>query len=568
VARAPFGPNELFVTALSPAEEPFGVLFPRSSPEALARRLAEVSNQLVYVYDLVARRNVFATDRLLDLLGYSPEEAQAMGDNFLVQLIHPEDLPAVGEHHRRLESAADLTVHEIRYRVRHADGSYRWLQSRETPLDRDEEYGSVTRFLGFAEDITERLAADKALREANVRLATNLAALERYHRHLEVLAELGELLQSADDQDEFFQVASSYVQRLFPERRGFLAVTTRDRERMSLAFSWGAGDVALEDPAALPASACWAVRRGRPHIAQAGARQLHCRHAAASGELATACVPVMCQGHVRGVFHVASTLAEDARDVWHMVRLAKATAKGIELAFNNLLLRERLREQALRDPLTDLYNRRYMEDALEREIHRARRARTPVSMLVVDVDHFKALNDAYGHDAGDEVLRSLADTFQSSIRDSDIACRYGGEEFALVLPDCETRVAVEKAERIRRQVAQMVVPYADDVIDGITVSIGVATTGGADGWDGRDLFRVADRALYAAKHAGRDRVVVYRQSGEPVGSVPPGIDAVPTEPPTRVLSSVPQAAVSAGAGPKTPRHEANPGEERRRHRAH
>ena len=250
------------------------------------------------------------------------------------------------------------------------------------------------------------------------------------------------------------------------------------------------------------------------------------------------CIPLLTQGEVFGVFHVASSLAEDLQDIWSVVRVAKATAKGIELAMSKIRLRERLREQAFRDPLTDLYNRRYMEESLQRELKRARRSRTPISMLVVDVDHFKRLNDSRGHDAGDEVLRRLAEAFTASIRDSDIACRYGGEEFTLVLPDCDAKVAARKADRIRRRVEELVVPYGDAEIQNVTVSIGVATTGGDDGWSGRDLFRAADRALYAAKNAGRNRVIVYRQRGQPLSTIPPGLDGVATEPPTRVLTSV------------------------------
>ncbi|HJK96521.1 MAG TPA: sensor domain-containing diguanylate cyclase, partial [Polyangiaceae bacterium LLY-WYZ-14_1] len=365
---------------------------------------------------------------------------------------------------------------------------------------------------------------------------------------LEVLAEMGELLQTARNVDEFYVVADRYVRRLFPERRGFLAILETARDRAKVAVAWGAGDIGLGEPGRLPADDCWAMRQGRPHICQPRPDALFCPHSDSEVPLATACVPLSAQGDLVGVFHVASRLAEDLRDVWPLVRMAKATAKSIELSLNNLSLRERLREQAFRDPLTDLYNRRYMEDALQREIHRARRSRGPVSMLVVDVDHFKRLNDSRGHDAGDEVLRRLGEILASAVRDSDIACRFGGEEFALVLPDCAARVAARKAERIRGRIEEMVVAYGDDRISGVTVSIGVATTGGDDGWSGRDLFRAADRALYAAKRAGRNQVIVYRQRAEPLSSVPPGSDAVPTEPPTRVVEGLPPAPVRIRGG--------------------
>lgn len=520
----------------------------RWTPAAFVRQVAETSGQLAYVFDLEERRNVFATEKLSAVLGYTPEDAQAMGESLLVKTIHPEDLDAVARHHHRLVFADDDAVLEVHCRMRRADGEYRWIRCRETPFRRDAGTGRVVQFLGFAEDVTEKRLAETALVEANARLAGNLAVLERHHRQLEVLAEMGELLQTARNVDEFYVVADRYVRRLFPERRGFLAILETARDRAKVAVAWGAGDIGLGEPGRLPAADCWAMRQGRPHICQPRPDALFCPHADSRVPLATACVPLSAQGDLIGVFHVASRLAEDLRDVWPLVRMAKATAKSIELSLNNLRLRERLREQAFRDPLTDLYNRRYMEDALQREIYRARRSRGPVSMLVVDVDHFKRLNDTRGHDAGDEVLRRLGEIFASAVRDSDIACRFGGEEFALVLPDCAARVAARKAERIRGRIEEMVVAYGDDRISGVTVSVGVATTGGDDGWSGRDLFRAADRALYAAKRAGRNQVIVYWQRAEPLSSVPPGSDAVPTEPPTRVVEGLPPAPVRIREG--------------------
>ena len=175
-------------------------------------------------------------------------------------------------------------------------------------------------------------------------------------------------------------------------------------------------------------------------------------------------------------------------------------------------LQEMLREQAHRDSLTGLFNRRYLDGTLEREIARCKRENTPLSMLLLDIDHFKAINDTYGHQAGDEVLRVLARLLQESARAEDIVCRYGGEEFLLVLPKMPGDIARERGEHLLRQLGGTVVVFGDHRIR-VTTSIGIAVTplhsNTAEG-----LIRRADEALYLAKQNGRNRVVTF---GDAVG---------------------------------------------------
>jgi diguanylate cyclase (GGDEF)-like protein/PAS domain S-box-containing protein len=176
-------------------------------------------------------------------------------------------------------------------------------------------------------------------------------------------------------------------------------------------------------------------------------------------------------------------------------------------------LQERLREQATHDPLTGLYNRRYLEETLGRELILAGRQGHPVSMIMGDLDHFKAVNDHYGHLGGDEVLRTFGDLMKRQVRGSDIYCRYGGEEFLLVLPQMSTENAVKRAEQLRSAMAAVPVPYDGSSI-AVTASFGVATFP-RDGLTGDELIAAADGALYAAKAAGRNRVNV---SSGPIGA--------------------------------------------------
>ena len=174
-------------------------------------------------------------------------------------------------------------------------------------------------------------------------------------------------------------------------------------------------------------------------------------------------------------------------------------------ALANLKLRDALREMALRDGLTGLYNRRYLEDALNRELHRAERSGTPVSVVMIDIDQFKHFNDKYGHDAGDFVLSAVARAITKSIRPSDIACRYGGEELAVVLREADLECALERAEQMRLAIRDTNLTHLGQTLPAPTASFGVAVYP-ANGTKPADLLKAADQALYRAKQDGRDRV--------------------------------------------------------------
>ena len=169
-----------------------------------------------------------------------------------------------------------------------------------------------------------------------------------------------------------------------------------------------------------------------------------------------------------------------------------------------LALQDELREQSTHDPLTGIYNRRYLDESLARELSLAARTRQPISVVMGDLDHFKAVNDQYGHLAGDEVLRCFGNLLRLHTRDTDICCRYGGEEFILVLPGVPQAIGVERAEQLRRLTEGSPVCYRDSLIS-VTASFGVATFP-HHGTTADDLITAADRALYAAKSNGRNRV--------------------------------------------------------------
>jgi diguanylate cyclase (GGDEF)-like protein len=184
---------------------------------------------------------------------------------------------------------------------------------------------------------------------------------------------------------------------------------------------------------------------------------------------------------------------------------ATSIAEQLALAVANMNLREALRAQSIRDPLTGWFNRRYMEETLQREISRAARSRRPLAVIMLDVDNFKQFNDSFGHEAGDLALQHLCDTLKSHVRNEDVACRLGGDEFVLVLPDTSVDLAIQRAEELRIAVAQMGLQYQGRLLDPMTLSFGIATFP-ANGRTLKDLLRASDNALFRAKDEGRDRV--------------------------------------------------------------
>jgi diguanylate cyclase (GGDEF)-like protein len=192
-------------------------------------------------------------------------------------------------------------------------------------------------------------------------------------------------------------------------------------------------------------------------------------------------------------------------------QLAYTVVEQAGMALSNLKLREALREQSIRDPLTGLYNRRYMEEALKQQMSRVTRQLHPIGIIMIDIDHFKDFNDTYGHTAGDALLRELGQFLQRRIRGEDIACRYGGEEFTLIMPDASLEAAQQRAEDLRQEAIQLRVQDGGQSPEAITLSLGVAIYP-QHGQTIENVLRAADAALYRAKQEGRDRVIVAERS--------------------------------------------------------
>ncbi|KAB2915521.1 MAG: diguanylate cyclase [Hyphomicrobiaceae bacterium] len=337
------------------------------------------------------------------------------------------------------------------------------------------------------------------------------SAVERstMNREARLLSQLNEWLQSCKSLEELYRMVGEFLSKLLPGCAGHLYIYANSRDILESATAWNGAHSA---PAIHPDD-CWGLRRGRTYTFGENEIDFPCAHV----ETATSdycCIPILAHGDTIGLLHLefgrghganASHPCTDA--ISEQRRLGLVCAEHISLAIANVKLRDQLRDQSIRDALTGLYNRRYLLETCRREFSRAARSGQSVSLFSIDVDHFKKYNDNHGHDAGDTVLRAVGDCLKSSFRDEDVPCRFGGEEFVVVLPGAGADAAARKAEELRSKVESLVVRYVDGNLPRITISIGVAVFPHC-GDNPQAVLKAADEALYRAKEEGRNRVVL------------------------------------------------------------
>ena len=311
------------------------------------------------------------------------------------------------------------------------------------------------------------------------------------------LFEMADVLQSASDHGDANAVLRATAAELVPGFSGALYIFNNSRDRLVLSTAWGRDEEDMHET--ISPGACWALKRGKPHLNRADGRKLCCDHHLGSEALLE--IPMIARGEIVGLLQLFAEGVGAEERLEAAQELGSALADGMSLALANMALREKLRNQALRDPLTGLYTRRYMEDSLQRFVRLAERETREVSVVMVDLDHFKRLNDEHGHAFGDTVLRESAHALVAALRETDIVCRYGGEELVVILPDCNIERAADKAELLRQRIEGLSETHKAE----ISASFGVAsiphTSGGV-----ADLLAAAAAALYKAKQGGRNPV--------------------------------------------------------------
>ncbi|MBB4858183.1 diguanylate cyclase (GGDEF)-like protein [Novosphingobium chloroacetimidivorans] len=339
-----------------------------------------------------------------------------------------------------------------------------------------------------------RGAVEQALRQGLL-----FREAEETKQQVEELFAMTDMLQAAEDHEDAGSILLATARRLLPEFGGALYVFNNSRDRLDLAKSWNVSESFHPGSTLLPSN-CWALKRGKPHINDISRETLCCMHTI--GTTPHIEVPMMARGQVHGLL-VLSIDGEDAFERLEQVgRVARALADSMSLALSNIALREKLRTQSLRDPLTGLYNRRYMEDALERYISLAERTGSATSVMMIDLDNFKRLNDEHGHAKGDAVLRDVAAQLVTALRPSDVVARYGGEELIVILPNCGIDDAAIKAEMLRLRIEGL----SDAHGVSISASFGIGSVPQTS-TNAADVVPMADAALYSAKQAGKNCVV-------------------------------------------------------------
>jgi len=367
------------------------------------------------------------------------------------------------------------------------------------------------------QEIAQRKAAQKQLTASHLKVGRLLENARHQTIEITQISELGSLLQACVSSEEVFRLIPERLRRLFPGASGSISLLSASKQRVESVAQWGVSPI----DQIFSADQCWALRRGSVHAHARGSSTARCSHLLGDG--ASVCIPLIAVGETIGTLAiqeddpVSLTPNDDHSPEFDTFvrrrQIAITVAEHVALAISNLNLREALRLQAVRDPLTGLYNRRYMQEFLDRELHSARRKHRPVAVMMLDLDNFKRYNDSHGHAAGDQALAAVGEILLRCVRADDVACRYGGEEFTLILPECSLRQATVRAEEIRQRLkeywAQPNHPDTD-----LTFSIGLAafdeTTDRVD-----LLLSFADDALYQAKRAGRDRVVAARPASLP-----------------------------------------------------
>lgn len=367
--------------------------------------------------------------------------------------------------------------------------------SRRILTEKDEQMVShVTLQLGT---LIQRKFADDAVQNA-------IRELERRNFEIRTLGEMSDKLQVCNTTQEFCTVIAQSIRLLFPA--GALFICDTSRNSLSPEAVWG--NIAMvEGP--ISSEGCYAIRFGRPHLVLDIKADLCCQHVK-KGADPYLCAPFMGQGEILGVLLVSSgPLAAwgDKNQIESKRLLAIDASERIGLAMANLKLRNTLHSLSIRDSLTGLFNRRYMEESLEREIYRAKRNGTNMGVIMLDVDHFKEFNDTFGHEAGDVILHEIGVFLQRCVRGSDVACRYGGEEFILILPETLLEIVCQRAEWLRMAVKDIRASYGQQTLGHISLSFGVAMFP-EHGQTAESIVQAADSALYRAKAAGRDRVCV------------------------------------------------------------
>ena len=316
----------------------------------------------------------------------------------------------------------------------------------------------------------------------------------------ELLARMTQRLQGCETFADVINVAELFAPNIAPGVAGRLYILDREPRQMRSVAQW-LSPQGSDEP--FHPDDCWAVRRGQRHPPVHGEPDSICYHLPESCQDHTLCVPLIAQGEAIGLLSFQNLDAASTFSRGYLELMAEA----LGLALANQRLRDALLEKALYDPLTGLRNRHHLEDIMGTQMSQAIRNKEPISCLMIDIDHFKSINDRFGHEVGDGVIKSVAAIIQRVVREGGVAFRYGGEEFLVLLANMDEEAANRCATVIFNGVREMPLRFGGVDVGHVDVSIGVASY--PEHVQSDNLLRAADVALYRAKEMGRSRIVNF-----------------------------------------------------------
>ncbi len=374
-------------------------------------------------------------------------------------------------------------------------------------------FGVLERNALFRRKAQEEAArSNRQLAESNSELATTIRMLQDRALQAKLLGQVRDQLQMCSSNKDAHDITVYFVSKLLPESSGSLCMINNSRQTIELRASWG-GRTSMLD--AFPIEGCCGMRSGQPRWFTPETSALHCEHFAGAPPERYVCLPLMAHGDTLGVLFLEYSGAERGESIERNLPALRELLQLASMTVASINLRNKLENQSIRDSLTGLFNRHFMEITLERELRRATRRSSSMAVFMIDADNFKLFNDTFGHNVGDTVLRAVAERFLSSVRSEDVVCRYGGEEFVVILPDISPEKAEERAQEVRQAIQELRVSESGQTLGSVTVSIGVAMYP-EDGRTIDALMQAADRSLYLAKSSGRNQVVLAAQlAGSP-----------------------------------------------------
>jgi len=495
-----------------------GILLAESVPEE--NNLAEAGNHKGKLYDALRAsesryRRLFETAQdgilILDAKSGKIEDANP----FLEEMLGYRANELVGKALWEIGLFKDIASNQEMYKELKKNGYVRYDDlPLQTKMGEEKQVEFVSNIYSVdgrnvvqcnIRDISERKEEEAKAIITHAKLMTSNAELQWHDQELRSLYKINELLQSCNTQAEAFQVIHMLGSELFEGQNGCLAILNSSNSYLEVVVSWGRPNF-METNFLL--SDCWALRRGQTHIVEDPQTGLMCNHFTKPVPNGYICVPMTVQGETLGLLCISW---DSEKHIERQQQLVVIVGDAIKLSLSNLKLREKLLEQSLTDKLTGLGNRRYMEDNLSRELARTLRREVGVCVAMLDLDHFKEFNDKYGHNTGDVLLHRLGEILCTNLRQSDLKCRYGGEEFVVVLIDSPLAEVINRLEKIREMIKAIEIQQGEKRMGGVSVSIGLVEVHASD-WSITRVLKAADEAMYAAKEAGRDRIVVYSKA--------------------------------------------------------